>query len=67
MACLAMSADGRVLVSCSGGRSLRLRDAEGRKAIGEPLRGHEDSVQCMAKSGNGRTVVSGSWDKTVRL
>ena len=34
---------------------------------GQPLRGHEDVVWSVGISADGRTVVSGSFDKTVRV
>ena len=39
---------------------------EGGKRLGEPLRGHEGSVASLAVSGNGKLIVSGSDDETVR-
>ena len=35
--------------------------------IGEPLRGHEDAVWSVAFSPDGRRIVSGSADQTLRL
>ena len=37
------------------------------EAIGEPWQGHTDDVYSVAFSPDGKTVVSGSWDNTVRL
>ncbi|KAG9014086.1 hypothetical protein FRB90_005615, partial [Tulasnella sp. 427] len=35
--------------------------------IGEPLRGHDDWVRAVAFSPDGKTLVSGSRDKTIRM
>ncbi|MGH2824071.1 MAG: WD40 repeat domain-containing protein, partial [Thermoleophilaceae bacterium] len=58
-------ADGTRIVS--GGDTLRLWDAKSGQPIGEPLRGHEDLVSSVAFSADGRRIVSGSYDKTLRL
>ena len=34
---------------------------------GQPLRGHEESVGCVAVIADGRIAVSGSYDRTVRV
>ncbi|MGH9847102.1 MAG: WD40 repeat domain-containing protein, partial [Blastocatellia bacterium] len=41
-------------------------DAATRKPVGHPLR-HDDFVFAVAFSPDGRTVLTGSWDKTARL
>ena len=48
-------------------KTVRLWDVGSGSQIGEPLRGHDDWVLSVGISGDGRTVVSGSWDETVRL
>ncbi len=45
----------------------RLARAMSDQSIGEPLRGHESSVSGVALSVDGRTLVSGSRDSTIRL
>ena len=35
--------------------------------MGQPLTGHEAAVSSVAFSPDGKTIVSGSWDNTVRL
>ena len=39
----------------------------GREIRGRPLRGHEDEVSSVAFSADGTRIVSGSYDKTLRL
>ena len=64
--CLAVSPDGRFLVSGSKDRTVRIWDLESglRKAV---LEGHEDEVNSCTFSPNGQVVVSGSEDATLRL
>ena len=64
---VALTKDGRTIVSGSGDRTIRLWDVASRSPIGEPLYGHEDMVMSVAVSQEGRMVVSGSDDKTIRL
>jgi WD40 repeat protein len=49
----------------SGGR-VRLYDMEKLEEL-PPLRGHGDVVNCVAFSPDGRTLVSGSWNREVKI
>ena len=42
-------------------------DAETGAAVGNPLEGHTYSVQSVAYSPDGRYIISGSYDKTIRI
>jgi WD40 repeat protein len=55
-----------MIVSGSDDKTLRLWDISGNP-IGQPLRGHERGVNCVAISPDGQMIVSGSSDKTLRL
>ena len=46
---------------------MRLWDVTTRQQIGDPLNGHANWVRSVAFSPDGRTLVSGSSDGTVRL
>ena len=63
---MASSRDGKTIVSGGGDKTVRLWDTSG-KAIGQPFKGHERSVNSVAFSRDGKTIVSGGADKTVRL
>jgi WD40 repeat protein len=64
---VAISSDGRHIVSGSVDKTLRLWDSETYKTIGEPLQGHDQTVWGVAFSPDGQYIASGSWDKTLRL
>jgi WD40 repeat protein len=42
-------------------------DAVTGQQVGEALRGHEDEVMSVAFSSDGTRIVSGSYDKTIRV
>jgi WD40 repeat protein len=63
---VAFSPDGKTIVSGGIDGTVRLWDTSG-KAIGQPFKGHEGSVNSVAFSPDGKTIVSGGIDGTVRL
>ena len=65
IACVAISPDGRQAAVTSAGR-VDVWDLETRKTI-HTLRGHEGFVYAVAFSPDGRHLVSGGLDSTVRL
>ena len=58
--------DGRVGVRAGDDREVTLWDVATGRVL-RSLRGHEQAVMSVAVAGDGRTVVSGSWDGTVRV
>ena len=67
MSSAAFSPDGKRIVTASVDKTARLWDAETGKPIGEPLKGHADSVSSAAFSPDGKRIVTASEDKTARL
>jgi WD40 repeat protein len=73
--CLAWSPDGKQIVSAGLDRTLKLWDAaEGKlvrefKAFKEKdfVKGHRDGVFCVAFSPDGKTLASGSSDRSIKL
>ncbi|KIO00158.1 hypothetical protein M404DRAFT_101993, partial [Pisolithus tinctorius Marx 270] len=47
--------------------TVRVWDVEGGVQIGSPLEGHTFYVTSVAFSPDGKRIVSGSWDKAVRV
>ncbi|KAE9383221.1 WD40 repeat-like protein [Gymnopus androsaceus JB14] len=64
---VAYSPDGKQIVSGSRDKTVRIWSAETGLPIGEPLRGHTNSVLSVVYSPDGKQIVSGSADKTVRI
>ncbi|THU82460.1 WD40 repeat-like protein, partial [Dendrothele bispora CBS 962.96] len=42
-------------------------DSQTGQPVGQPLEGHTQEVNSVAYSPDGRYIVSGSWDKTIRI
>jgi len=63
---VAVTADGRRVVSGSNDNSIRVWETETGKCLAT-LKGHSGSVYGVAVTADGRRVVSGSWDNTVRV
>jgi WD40 repeat protein len=63
---VALSRDGKTIVSGSQDGTVRLWDTSG-KAIGQPFKGHKDGVYSVAFSPDGKMIVSGGNDGTVHL
>ncbi|KAI0342500.1 WD40 repeat-like protein [Trametopsis cervina] len=63
---IAVSPDGCTIASAQGNRA-HLWDAATGERIGEPLAGHSDRVRAITFSPNGRRLVSGSKDCTIKL
>ena len=47
--------------------TVRVWDTNTGTSVGQPLHGHDGSVECVAINSDGRTIVSGSNDNTVRV
>lgn len=63
---IALSPDGRTVVTGSSDKTARLWDAETGQQL-EVLSGHEDMVLSVRFSPDGRNVVTASSDRTVRI
>ncbi|KAJ2914830.1 hypothetical protein MD484_g5576, partial [Candolleomyces efflorescens] len=63
---IAISPDGKRIVSCSKDESIRIWDFTTGKQ-GKELRGHEDWVTSIAISHDGTLIVSASCDMTIRI
>ena len=64
--CVAVSPDGKWIVSGSFDRTLRIWEASTGQEF-KSLSGHEDLVICAAFSPDGRKIASGGYDQTVRI
>jgi WD40 repeat protein len=62
---LALSPDGKQIASGCENTTICVWDAISGVMIGEPLRGHYDSVNSVTFSPDGKQIVSGSHDMTI--
>ena len=67
--CVAISPDGRWLVTGSQDNTARLWDLTAKDPAAAPiiLRGHEGWIRCLAISPDGRWLVTGGDDRAIRL
>jgi WD40 repeat protein len=63
---VAVSPDGRTIVSGSHDRTVKVWEAESGRLL-RSLEGHTGGVNAVAVSPDGRTIVSGSLDRTVKV
>jgi WD40 repeat protein len=63
---VAVTPDGKYVVSGSGDKTVRLWDLATGKEV-RRFTGHDGAVLSVAVTPDGKYVVSGSWDNTVRL
>jgi WD40 repeat protein len=63
---MAVSPDGRRVLTGGDDRTMKLWDAQTGKVI-QSFAGHTDSITCVAFSHDGRRAVSGGYDRTVRV
>ena len=64
---VALSPNGRCIVSGSMYGTIQVWDAQTGGQVGNPLQGRTKSVLSVAFSPDGRHIVSGSWDNTIRV
>lgn len=66
LACVKLSASGKLLASGSNDKSVRIWDAETGQCL-KKLEGHTDLVRSLAIDEEGGRVVSASYDRTTRV
>ncbi|TDL18729.1 tricorn protease domain 2-containing protein [Rickenella mellea] len=64
---VAISQDGKRIVSGSSDWTVRVWDAETGDVVAGPFKGHTNRVNSVAISQDGKRIVSGSTDKTIRV
>jgi hypothetical protein len=66
---VAFSPDGHRFATAAAGpdHTVRLWNADTGQPIGNPFKGHTNTVASVAFSPDGHRLASGSWDRTVRL
>ena len=63
----AFSPDGKLIVSASNDKTIRIWDAQTGKQIGDTIEGHTHFVFSAAFSPDGKRIVSASNDNTIRI
>jgi WD40 repeat protein len=66
LSAMALSPDGRMILTAGWDKAARLWDAHTGRALGPPMN-HPDGVRAVAFSPDGRTILTGGGDGTVRL
>ena len=64
---VALSPDGKFVVSGSHDGVVQVWNVDTREPVGEPFRGHRQHVTCVTFSSDGKHVVSGSTDRTIQV
>ena len=64
---VAVSMDGQMVASGHRSGAVRIWDSRSHRLVGEPLRGHSETVTSLCFSPDSRWLVSGSVDKRVRV
>ncbi|BDM83852.1 hypothetical protein AM10699_67130 (plasmid) [Acaryochloris marina MBIC10699] len=64
---VAISRDGKRIITGSGDGTVRIWDAKTGKLIGQLLQKSELGIFSVAISHDGQRIISGSWDGTVRI
>ena len=64
---LAVTPNGKRIVSGSEDHTIRVWDLETGAAIGNPIEGHEGWVRIVAVTQDGNRIVSDAWDHTIRI
>jgi WD40 repeat protein len=64
---VAFSPDGKRIAAGGADGVIQVLDARSLEKIGQPMRGHEDTVAGLAFSPDSRTLASASRDETIRL
>ncbi|KAJ6566194.1 WD40-repeat-containing domain protein [Mycena capillaripes] len=65
--CIAVSPDGKCIVSGSDDTTVRIWSVENESMVGQPLRGHTKYVSAVTFSPDGKRIISASGDHTLRI
>jgi FOG: WD40 repeat len=63
---LLISSNNQIFISASQDTTIRVWDLKAKKLV-KILNGHKGKVYCMSLSFNGKYLISGSCDKTIRV